>query len=317
MTDTHSLRNDWTHQEIFNIFHLPLLDLLLIAQTVHRQEFQANRVQLCTLQSIKTGNCPEDCAYCPQSGHYKTNIKPHKILDEETVKQAVKQAKSLGATRFCMGAAWRSPVHSAFNKLQSLIKIVKDAGLEACMTLGMLTLPEAQKLKEAGLDYYNHNLDTSPEYYQKIITTHCYEDRLNTLANVRAVGLKVCCGGIIGMGETSDDRIKFLQQLANLPMHPESVPINRLIPMEGTPLGSHTTPIDSIEFVRVIATARMLMPKSVIRLSAGRDNMSDELQTLCFLAGANSIFSGEKLLTADNPNITQDIALFKKLGITH
>ncbi len=309
-----SLRQDWTIQEIEDLFSLPLIDLLFRAQSIHRQCFPNNAIQLSTLLSIKTGACPEDCAYCPQSGHYNTKIQKHELLDIEAVKTAAIAAKAKSATRFCMGAAWRSPPQAVFKQLLMLVKIIKALDLETCMTLGMLNLSQAQQLSEAGLDYYNHNLDTSPEYYARIITTRHYEDRLKTLEYVRAAGIKVCCGGIIGMGESREDRIHFLQQLANLPQHPQSVPINRLIPIKGTPLALSPT-LDPLEFVRVIAVAPLLMPKSVIRLAAGRETMGDELQTLCFFAGVNSIFYGEVLLTAKNPKLEFDQNLFKRLGI--
>lgn len=314
MIPTISLRHDWTIEEIGNLFELPFLDLLFQAQTIHRKYFPNNKVQLSTLISLKTGTCSEDCAYCPQSGRYKTGIQKHRLLDIETVKATAMVAKAKGATRFCMGAAWRNPPERAFEQLILLLKVVKDLGLETCMTLGMLTADQAQKLADGGLDYYNHNLDTSPEYYPKIISTHTYQDRLNTIEQVRKAGIKVCCGGIIGLGESRVDRIGFLQQLANFTEHPKSVPLNRLIPIEGTPLGDAPT-IDPFEFVRVVAVARVLMPKSVIRLSAGRENMSDELQALCFLAGINSIFYGEMLLTTKNPTLEHDQNLLKRLDI--
>ncbi|HQY22719.1 MAG TPA: biotin synthase BioB [Gammaproteobacteria bacterium] len=314
MNPTISLRNDWTLQEIDHLFSLPLMDLLFQAQSVHRDTFPKNTVQLSTLISLKTGACSEDCAYCPQSGRYQTSIQKHRLLGTETVKVTALAAKANGATRFCMGAAWRSPPQHVFEQLLLILKVVKDIGLETCMTLGMLTANQAQQLSNGGLDYYNHNLDTSPEYYTNIITTHTYVDRLETIEHVRTAGIKVCCGGIIGLGESKEDRVSFLQQLANLPEHPKSVPINKLIPIKGTPLGKTPT-IDSFEFVRVIATARILMPKSVIRLSAGREDMNDEFQALCFLAGVNSIFYGEKLLTAKNPALEQDRNFLKRLGI--
>lgn len=309
-----SLRHDWTVDEIGTLFDLPLMDLLFQAQSIHRQCFPRNKIQLSTLISLKTGMCSEDCAYCPQSGHYKTSIQKHQLFDIKTVQVTAIAAKTNGATRFCMGAAWRSPPQRAFEQLLLMLKVVKDLGLETCMTLGMLTANQAQQLADGGLDFYNHNLDTSPEYYMHIITTHTYQDRLDTIEHVRKAGIKVCCGGIIGLGESRIDRIRFLQQLANFPEHPQSVPINRLIPIKGTPLGEIPL-IDPFEFVRVIAVARVLMPKSVIRLSAGRETMNDELQTLCFLAGVNCIFYGEKLLTAKNPEIKRDQNLLKRLGI--
>lgn len=308
------LRNDWTSQEIGNLFALPFMDLLFQAQSIHRQCFPNNKVQLSTLISLKTGTCSEDCAYCPQSGRYKTGIQKHPLLDIETVKATAMAAKAKGATRFCMGAAWRNPPQTAFEQLLLILKVVKDLGLETCMTLGMLTAKQAQQLADGGLDFYNHNLDTSPEYYPNIITSHTYQNRLDTIEHVRTAGIKICCGGIIGMGESQKDRVHFLQQLVNFPEHPKSVPINRLIPIKGTPLGE-VPPVDSFEFVRVIAVARILMPKSFVRLSAGRESMNDELQALCFFAGANSIHYGEKLLTTKNPEIEHDQNLLKKLGI--
>lgn len=309
-----TLRQNWSTEEIKDLFNLPFIDLLLKAQHVHRAHFVNNNVQLSTLLSIKTGACPENCAYCPQSAHYQTNIDKHQLLDIETVKDAAALAKEKGATRFCMGAAWRSPPQKVFVQLLAILKAVKALDLETCMTLGMLTSEQAKALAEEGLDYYNHNLDTSSEYYTKIITTRTYEDRLRTLEYVRSAGIKVCCGGIVGMGESREDRIRFLQQLSNLPMHPESIPINHLIPVPGTPL-AHAEKLDSFEFIRVIAVARILMPKSVIRLSAGRENMNEELQALCFIAGANSVFYGEKLLTTKNSSLNQDDSLLQRLGL--
>jgi biotin synthase len=304
----------WDRQSVEALYDLSFLELLYRAQTVHREHFKQNEIELCTLLSIKTGTCPEDCAYCPQSGHFKTGLQKEKLFDVEEVRKQAVQAKEAGASRFCMGAAWRNPPEKEFPKVLEMVKTVKSEGLEACVTLGMLTDQQALQLKEAGLDFYNHNLDTSPEYYEKIITTRTYDDRLTTLSHVRQAGINVCCGGIICMGETRADRIGLLLQLVNLPKPPDSVPINRLIPIKGTPL-ANTDKIDDFEFVRTIAVARILMPKSVIRLSAGREGMSDELQTLCFMAGANSIFFGDKLLTAANPEADDDMQLFKKLGI--
>lgn len=304
----------WDDQSVEKLYELPFLDLLFQAQTVHRQHFKQNEIELCTLLSIKTGACPEDCAYCPQSGHFKTGLKKEKLYDLEEVEKQALLAKNSGATRFCMGAAWRNPPEKEFPKVLEMIKTVKGHGLEACVTLGMLTDQQAQQLKEAGLDFYNHNLDTSPEHYKKIITTRTYEDRLNTLDHVRNAGINVCCGGIIGMGETRADRIGLLLQLVHLPKPPDSVPINRLIPIKGTPLAD-TQQIDDFEFVRTIAVARILMPTSVIRLSAGREDMSEALQTLCFMAGANSIFFGEKLLVTANPEKDADMQLLAKLGM--
>lgn len=304
----------WTTEKIEEFYQLPFMELMFQSQTVHRKHFSTQEIELCTLLSIKTGRCPEDCAYCPQSAHYDTELENEKLFDVEAVIETAKQAKAKGATRFCMGAAWRSPPKKDFPKVIKMIKAVKDIGLEACVTLGMLDKDQAEQLHAAGLDFYNHNLDTSPDYYKKIITTRTYDDRLDTLQNVRDAGINVCCGGIIGMGETHDDRVQFLFQLAALPEAPGSIPINRLIPIQGTPLGA-VTEIDPFEFIRTIAIARIMFPKSVIRLSAGREDMSEEMQALCFMAGANSIFYGEKLLTADNPDADTDAALFKKLGL--
>jgi biotin synthase len=281
---------------------------------VHRQHFDANTVQTSTLLSIKTGACPEDCAYCPQSGHYDTGLSKEQMLAIEEVISKATLAKENGATRFCMGAAWRSPREKDFVVVLEMIKAVKSLGLESCVTLGMLNQDQAARLKDAGLDYYNHNLDTSPEYYSSIITTRTYQDRLDTLQHVREVGINVCAGGIVGMGETLRDRLGLLQQLANLPEHPQSVPINMLVAVKGTPL-ENTEKLDWLQFVRTIATARILMPASYVRLSAGREEMSEEMQALCFNAGANSIFYGEKLLTTGNPETERDMALFAKLGI--
>lgn len=307
-------RHDWQTEEIAALFELPFSDLLFQAQSIHRQNFDPNAVQISTLLSIKTGACPEDCKYCPQSGHYHTNIDKEKLLAKETIVEQAKKAKAMGASRFCMGAAWRAMPKKELEIMQSIIQDVKALGLETCMTLGMLSEEQASALGEAGLDYYNHNLDTSPEYYKKIITTRTYQERLDTLENVRGAGMKVCCGGIIGMGESRDDRVAFLQQLANQRQHPESVPINQLVPVKGTPL-ENAAPVESIEFIRTIAVARIIMPKSFVRLSAGRENMSDETQALCFHAGANSIFYGEKLLTTSNPDSLKDKKLFASLGI--
>lgn len=308
------LRHDWSRQEIRNLFDLPFMDLLFKAQTVHRAHFDANAVQVSTLLSIKTGACPEDCKYCSQSGHYKTGLEKEKLLEIEKVVKEAQNAKSKGASRFCMGAAWRSPRAKDMPYVIEMVKQVKGLGMETCMTLGMLSQDQAFQLKEAGLDYYNHNLDTSPEHYGKIITTRTYEDRLNTLSHVREAGIKVCCGGIVGLGEAREDRVGLLMQLANLGVHPESVPINMLVKIEGTPL-DHVDDLDSFEFIRTIAVARILMPQSFVRLSAGRESMNDEMQAMCFLAGANSIFYGEKLLTTSNPEAEHDLSLFKRLGI--
>ncbi|OGT38375.1 MAG: biotin synthase BioB [Gammaproteobacteria bacterium RIFCSPHIGHO2_12_FULL_37_14] len=304
----------WNQSEAEEIFSLPFIDLLFKAHNVHHQYFNVNEMELCTLLSIKTGSCPEDCAYCPQSAHYKTGLQKEKLFDLEEVKKHAEIAKQNGATRFCMGAAWRSPPKKDFPIVLEMIKAVKEIGLETCVTLGMLTEIQSAQLKESGLDFYNHNLDTSPAYYKKIITTRTYEQRLDTLEKVRNSGMKVCCGGIIGMGESRSDRIELLIQLANLPEPPTSVPINRLIPIGGTPL-EQTDEIDNLEFIRTIAVARIMLPTSMIRLSAGRDSMSDEMQTLCFMAGANSIFFGEKLLTANNPDADNDLNLLKRLGM--
>ncbi|MYD44720.1 MAG: biotin synthase BioB [Gammaproteobacteria bacterium] len=284
------------------------------AQTVHRQHFDPNKVQLSTLLSIKTGGCPEDCKYCPQSVHYDTGLAAQALMPIDEVLQAARNAKAAGASRFCMGAAWRSPTNRQVHQVATLVRAVNDEGLETCVTLGMLNEAKAQLLADAGLAYYNHNLDTSPEYYGDIISTRTYQDRLDTLAAVRDAGIKVCCGGIVGMGESRDDRAGLLLELANLPQHPESVPINMLVRVAGTPLSASET-IAGVEFVRTICVARILMPQSFVRLSAGRTNMNDETQALCYLAGANSIFCGEKLLTTPNPENEADLALFEALGI--
>lgn len=304
----------WELPEIQAIYEQPLMDLLFQAHTVHRDNHAANHLHCATLLSIKTGACPEDCGYCSQSGHHKTGIEKEKLLSVEAVLAKAKEAKAEGAKRFCMGAAWRSPPDKAMPELQAMIAGVKSLGLETCMTLGMLDKTQAQQLKEAGLDFYNHNIDTSPSYYEKVVSTRQFSDRLETLSEVREAGIQVCCGGILGLGESRADRIEFLQTLANLPVPPESVPINRLIPVEGTPLAKAKA-IDGLELVRTIATARILMPASVIRLTAGRKEMADELQTLCFFAGANSVFIGEKLLTEDNSGPSRDRVLFASLGL--
>ncbi|MEN8130594.1 MAG: biotin synthase BioB [Pseudomonadota bacterium] len=308
------LRHDWSLGEINALFDTPFNDLLFRAHTLHRAQHDPNAVQISTLLSIKTGACPEDCAYCPQSAHYDTGLERERLLPLSEILEHAQAAKAKGASRFCMGAAWRNPTDKQLDKVIEMIQTVKDQGLETCVTLGMLSQSQAQRLKQVGLDYYNHNLDTSPEFYGDIITTRDYQDRLDTLEHVRDAQINVCCGGIVGMGESQQDRASLLQQLANLPSHPESVPINMLVQVEGTPL-FNTEPLDSIEFVRTIAVARILMPQSMVRLSAGRENMSKETQALCFFAGANSIFYGEKLLTTPNPDAAQDEALFQQLGL--
>lgn len=310
-----TIRHDWRQEEVLTLFDLPFNDLLFKAHTAHRAHFDPNKVQISTLLSIKTGGCPEDCAYCPQSAHFDTGIKADKLMSKDTVLEAARNAKAAGASRFCMGAAWRSPKDRDIENLSGIIEGVKSLGLETCATLGMLSCDQAKRLKEAGLDYYNHNLDTSPEYYKEIITTRTYQDRLDTLSHVREAGMNVCCGGIVGMGESRDDRAGLLLSLANLPKHPESVPINLLVQVEGTKL-SGTAALPAFEFIRTIAVARIMMPKSFVRLSAGREEMSEETQALCFFAGANSIFYGEKLLTTPNPDAEQDKKLFEKLGIS-
>lgn len=309
-----STRHDWTRGEIEALFDLPFSDLLFHAQQVHRQHFDPNQVQVSTLLSIKTGRCPEDCKYCPQSVRWNTGLKEEELIPLEAVRQAARRARESGAERFCMGAAWRRPRDRQLDQVIDMLKVVREEGLETCLTLGMLTPEQAQRLKDAGLDYYNHNLDTSPEYYEEIISTRTYDDRLETLQAVRESGMKVCCGGIIGMGESRTDRVGLIAALANLPEHPQSVPINQLVQVPGTPLDG-TEPIEPLEFVRTIAVARIVLPQSRVRLSAGREAMSDELQTLCFLAGANSIFYGEKLLTTGNPDTAADDRLFARLGI--
>jgi biotin synthase len=304
----------WSHDAVADLLALPFPELLYRAQTVHRENFDPTQVQISTLLSIKTGGCPEDCGYCPQAANYETGTKASKLMDVEVVLAEARAAREKGAQRFCMGAAWRSPKDRDLDTVCDMIAGVKELGLETCVTLGMLTGPQTAKLKAAGLDYYNHNLDTSPEYYGKVITTRVYQDRLDTLSHVRDAGINVCCGGIVGMGEDEDDRAGLIAALANLPKPPESVPINALVAVEGTPLAK-SAPIDAIDFVRVVAVARIAMPKSYVRLSAGREAMSDEAQALCFLAGANSIFHGEKLLTTKNTTVRHDEALFAKLGM--
>jgi biotin synthase len=309
-----TLRHDWTIEEVNALYALPFNDLLFKAQTVHRQYFDPNYVQVSTLLSIKTGACPEDCKYCPQSARYDTGLEKERLMEIQKVIERAKEAKAAGSTRFCMGAAWRNPKERDMPYVTDMVKEVKKLGLETCMTLGMLTRDQALALKQAGLDYYNHNLDTSPEYYGDIITTRTYQDRLDTLDNVRAAGMHVCSGGIVGMGETGDDRSGLLVQLANLEHHPESVPINMLVKVEGTPLDS-VKDLEPFEFIRTIAIARIMMPKSFVRLSAGRESMNEQMQAMCFMAGANSIFYGCKLLTTSNPETHEDVMLFKKLGI--
>jgi biotin synthase len=308
------LRHDWTTDEIAALFDLPFSDLLFRAQTAHRRHFDANRVQMSRLLSIKTGGCPEDCKYCPQSAHFDTGLDAGKLMAVDAVLAEALRAKEGGASRFCMGAAWRNPKDRDLDAIAAMVRGVKALGLESCMTLGMLTQEQAGRLAEAGLDYYNHNIDTSEEFYGEIITTRTYQDRLDTLEHVRDAGMSVCCGGIVGMGEGRWDRAGMLKTLANLPKHPESVPINMLVQVEGTPLAGSAA-LDVLEFVRTIAVARIVMPKSFVRLSAGREAMSDEAQALCFLAGANSVFCGEKLLTTANPEVDRDQALFVRLGV--
>jgi len=308
------VRHDWLRSEVLDLFQLPFNELLFRAHQVHRLYFNPREVQISTLLSIKTGACPEDCKYCPQSVRYDTGLERESVMDVEAVLEAAQAAKTGGASRFCMGAAWRSPKDCDLDKVIEMIKGVRAMGMETCVTLGMLKRQQAERLKDAGLDYYNHNLDTSPEYYKEVIQTRTYEDRLDTLENVRSAGLNVCCGGIVGMGETREDRAELIVQLANLPTHPQSVPVNNLVQVPGTPLDG-AEPIDPLEFVRTIAIARITMPKSVVRLSAGRTEMNDEMQALCFFAGANSIFYGDKLLTTDNPEAARDMALLKRLGM--
>ncbi len=308
------LRHDWTREEVGALFALPFTELIHRAASVHRQYFDPAEVQISTLLSIKTGGCPEDCAYCPQSAQYDTGVKAEKLMELEKVLAEAAAAKAAGASRFCMGAAWRSPKDRDLDTVCAMVEGVKALGLETCLTLGMLTGEQALRLKASGLDYYNHNLDTAPEFYGSIITTRCYQDRLDTLAHVRAAGINVCCGGIVGMGEGLAGRVGMIATLADLPQHPESVPINMLVQVEGTPLAQQPK-LDPLDFVRTIAVARICMPASVVRLSAGREDMSEETQALCFLAGANSIFYGPKLLTTPNPGRDRDMALIDKLGM--
>ena len=307
-------RHDWTRDEIRALFALPFPELMFEAQRIHRENFDPSEVQISTLLSIKTGGCPEDCAYCPQAARYDTGVDAAKIMDLAAVLAEARAAKNAGASRFCMGAAWREPKDRDLDKVCEMVEGVRALGLETCATLGMLSADQAQRLKSAGLDYYNHNLDTSPEFYGQIISTRTYKDRLDTLGAVRAAGIHVCCGGIVGMGETLEDRVGMIATLASLPVHPESVPINMLVRVEGTPLAQGAA-LDPIEFVRTIAVARICMPASVVRLSAGREEMSEETQALCFVAGANSIFYGPKLLTTPNPGRDRDLALLDKLGL--
>ncbi|AHG21656.1 biotin synthase [Chania multitudinisentens RB-25] len=307
-------RNRWTVGQARALFEKPLLELLFEAQTVHRQHFDPQQVQVSTLLSIKTGACPEDCKYCPQSSRYKTGLEAERLMQVEQVLASARQAKAAGSTRFCMGAAWKNPHERDMPYLQQMVQGVKALGMETCMTLGMLDGTQAERLAEAGLDYYNHNLDTSPEFYSRIITTRTYQERLETLANVREAGIKVCSGGIVGLGETVNDRAGLLVQLANLPKPPESVPINMLVKVKGTPLADNAD-VDPFDFIRTIAIARIMMPASYVRLSAGREQMSEQTQAMCFMAGANSIFYGCKLLTTPNPDEDKDLQLFRKLGL--
>ncbi len=309
-----AIRHDWQLNEVQALFALPFNDLIFQAQSLHRQNFDPNEVQISSLLSIKTGSCSEDCGYCPQSARYDSGLKSEALMPINDVLQAAQQAKDQGASRFCMGAAWRKPKDKDVERVIEMVQGVKALGLETCVTLGMLTDEQTQRLKDGGLDYYNHNLDTSEEYYAEVITTRTYQDRLDTLARVRDAGINVCCGGIVGMGESDQDRAKLLIELANMPKHPESVPVNMLVQVEGTPLMG-TEPLDPLIFIRTIAVARIMMPQSRVRLSAGRKDMSDEMQALCFLAGANSIFYGDKLLTTDNPMTNHDLALFDRLGL--
>jgi biotin synthase len=309
-----AIRHDWQLDEVQALFALPFNDLIFKAQTIHREHFDPNEVQISSLLSIKTGACSEDCGYCPQSARYDSGLTPEALMPVEAVLQAAQQAKDQGASRFCMGAAWRQPKDKDVERVIEMVQGVKALGMETCVTLGMLTDAQTLRLKEGGLDYYNHNLDTSEDYYSEVITTRTYQDRLDTLDRVRDAGINVCCGGIVGMGESAVDRAQLLIQLANMSKHPESVPVNMLVQVEGTPLMG-AEELDPIVFVRTLAVARIMMPKSRVRLSAGRNNMSDEMQALCFLAGANSIFYGDKLLTTDNPMTNHDLALFERLGV--
>ncbi len=314
-TYSNKTKHDWSVKEVLELFALPFNDLIFKAAEIHRQNHNPNAVQISTLLSIKTGSCPENCKYCPQSAHYNTGLEKESLMETSKVVEAAKAAKEAGASRFCMGAAWRSLHDRDVEKICNIVDEVKKCGLETCMTLGMLTEAQSKKLKDAGLDYYNHNIDSSPEFYSEIITTRNFEDRLNTLKNVREAGLNVCSGGIVGMGEKLEDRAKMLIVLANLPKHPQSVPINMLVKVKGTPM-EKVEDLDQFDFVRTIAVARIIMPTSVVRLSAGREEMNEQTQALCFLAGANSIFYGEKLLTTANPEMERDRKLFAKLGIS-
>ena len=309
------LRHDWSVEEIEALLDLPFNDLLFRAQSVHREHFDPNQVQVSTLLSIKTGACSEDCGYCSQSARNDTDLEREKLLQLEEVVAAAKEAKANGSTRFCMGAAWRNPTDKNLDRVIRMIQAVRDMGMETCVTLGMLTESQARRLKEAGLDYYNHNVDTSPEFYDKVITTRTFQDRLDTLEYVRDAGINVCSGGILGMGESRRDRARMLQELSNQPQHPESVPINMLVQVEGTPLFG-ADELDPLEFVRTIAVARIMMPESHVRLSAGRTEMSDEMQAMCFFAGANSMFYGDRLLTTGNPEADADQKLFERLGLS-
>ncbi len=314
MANTTEIRNDWSQSEIEALLETPFNDLIYRAQTIHRGYFDPNEVQVSTLLSIKTGACSEDCGYCSQSARNQTDLQNEKLLPLDEVVSAAESAKERGATRFCMGAAWRNPTDKNLNRVIKMIQAVRDLGMETCVTLGMLTDVQAQRLKEAGLDYYNHNLDTSPEFYGEVISTRTFQDRLETLSYVREQGIHVCSGGILGMGESRRDRASMLRSLANLPRHPESVPINMLVQVEGTPLYG-SAELDPFEFIRTVAVARILMPASYVRLSAGRGDMTDEMQALCFMAGANSMFYGERLLTTDNPDADSDLRLFERLGL--
>lgn len=309
-----SIRHDWQLDEVQALYALPFNDLIFKAQTIHRENFDPNEIQVSSLLSIKTGSCSEDCGYCPQSARYDSDLTPEALMPVDAVLKAAQKAKEQGASRFCMGAAWRQPKDRDIERVVEMVQGVKALGMETCVTLGMLTDKQTARLKEGGLDYYNHNLDTSEDYYSEIITTRTYQDRLDTLARVRDAGINVCCGGIVGMGESDVDRSKLLIELANMPKHPESVPVNMLVQVEGTPLMG-TEALDPLIFIRTIAVARIMMPRSRVRLSAGRNKMSDEMQALCFLAGANSIFYGDKLLTTENPMTNQDRQLFERLGL--